>query len=53
MGKVQKIFSLIITKILHSYILQALGINEKGIYSVLNDSISNLDLELFKSLNTF
>jgi hypothetical protein len=40
-------------KILHSYILQALGINEKGIYNILNDSISNFDLEVFNNLNTF
>ena len=41
------------TKILHSYILQALGMKEKGISRVLKDSMSNLDLEVFSSLKTF
>ena len=43
-GKVQNIFSLIMTRTLHSYILHELGMKEKGTYSTPKDSISNLDV---------
>ena len=52
MGKVQYIFSLIMTRILHSYILQALGMKEKGIYKVLKDYMSNFDFDVLSNLNT-
>jgi len=49
-GKVQNIFSLIIAMILHSYLLQAMGIKENGISKTPKESILNLFLAVFKSL---
>ena len=52
-GKVQKIFSEIMTKMSQKYREHAGGMNENGISKTPNDSIENFVFVMFKSLKMF